>query len=213
MKIKIIRIITSIFIALVFIVIAIKITYNFREIYYFDINYLKIDEYVDISKEEIKLNYDILIDYLQTSHKEKLSLPSFSMSNEGRIHFEDVKNLLINFNYLLYISLIISIFGSIYLVSKKSYEFIKTSSVTLIVIPLILLFPAALDFDSTFDSFHEIFFRNDYYLFDPNLDPIIKVLPQQFFFHSAIFLLVLIILESLLLYFIYRIILKKKFKK
>jgi integral membrane protein (TIGR01906 family) len=50
-----------------------------------------------------------------------------------------------------------------------------------------------LAWDRFFVVFHKIFFRNDYWIFDEASDPIIKVLPDEFFFHEAIFMLAIVL--------------------
>ena len=37
------------------------------------------------------------------------------------------------------------------------------------------------DFEDFFIVFHEVLFRNDDWIFDPNLDPIINTLPSEYF--------------------------------
>ena len=126
-KLTVITIITSIFIALFCLILAVKITVNFRPLYYFDIDYLKITNNTTLSKAEIKENYDVLIDYLQPSYKGKLVFPHLPQSEEGEIHFEDVKTIFIFLHKLFYLSFF-SLIGIIYLTEHKSYEFYKVSS-------------------------------------------------------------------------------------
>ncbi|HDA5285011.1 TPA: DUF1461 domain-containing protein, partial [Clostridioides difficile] len=49
-----------------------------------------------------------------------------------------------------------------------------------------------------------------YWIFNPNLDPVINILPEEFFFHSGMMILILILLASILLFVMYR--LYKSFK-
>lgn len=212
-KLTFITISTSIFIALFFLILAVKITVNFRPLYYFDINYLKITENTDLDKNEIKENYDVLIDYLKPSYKGKLVFPDLIQSEEGEIHFEDVKNIFIFLHYLFYLSLFISLIGILYLYKNKSYDFYKYSSYFLFGIPLILILPLLIDFDTMFTLFHKIAFRNDYWLMNPDTDPIITLLPQHFFMHCALLILFIIIIESILLSVLYRIHIKRYIKK
>ena len=68
-------------------------------------------------------------------------------------------------------------------------------------------------FDRFFVAFHEVLFRDNSWLFDPATDPIISVLPEQFFMHS--FLIFLLIYE-LIFFVIYRrgtLLLKKKYRQ
>jgi integral membrane protein (TIGR01906 family) len=60
------------------------------------------------------------------------------------------------------------------------------------ILPLIFGFLMAVGFDRFFVTFHEIFFSNDDWLFNPATDPIINVLPETFFMHCFILFFVLI---------------------
>ena len=44
----------------------------------------------------------------------------------------------------------------------------------------------AIDFQRMFLLFHRVFFSNDYWIFDPDADEIINILPEQFFMHCAL---------------------------
>ena len=70
---------------------AVTITLNFRQLYYFDIDYLHIAETSGVDADTIKENYDILIDYNSMFNHDTLYFPDFAMSEHGRIHFEEVK--------------------------------------------------------------------------------------------------------------------------
>lgn len=190
--------------------VSVKGTLAFRQLYYFDIDYLNIASDYGIGKDEIIKNYDILIDYLQNKNITKLNMPSFPTSREGEIHFVDVKNLFMKFNLLMYITGLISLIGVFYKIQKKNFRFLKWSSIGLLSIPLVLSIPFAINFDKSFTAFHKIFFYNDYWEFDPVRDPIINVLPQEFFLHCAILILVLIALFSIILYLLYRKLQKSK---
>ena len=56
---------------------------------------------------------------------------------------------------------------------------------------------AALAWDRFFVLFHELSFGNDLWLFDPAVDPVINVLPDQFFFHEAMAIFGLVILGGI----------------
>ncbi len=178
------------------ITLAVKSILNFKYIYYFDIDHLKLSESVSIPNESIAKNYDILIDYLSPYNKNELFLPDFKMSPEGKIHFRDVKALFIRLNYLCWISGLFSVPCLIYLLKKKIYLSLKYTSYLLFFIPSILIIPFIINFQASFEVFHKIFFTNDYWIFDADKDPIINVLPEQFFFHCAIFILLFLVLSS-----------------
>ncbi len=60
---KFLNVLFSICISIVIIVGVINFTVGFKQLYYFDIDYLNISELSGLSKDDIKLNYDYLIDY------------------------------------------------------------------------------------------------------------------------------------------------------
>ena len=156
-----------------------------------------------MDKSTIKDNYDILINYLEDKNIEELSLPDFEMSPQGKIHFEEVKIIFTYLDYLLYLTwpkLNLYYHSN----NKRQTKFLKIASIALILLPILLAIPFAINFDATFTIFHKIFFNNDYWIFDPQLDPVINILPQEFFMHAAIGILTLLVIFSILLYVIYR---------
>jgi integral membrane protein (TIGR01906 family) len=203
--------IIAFFIAITLITSAVKFTINFKQLYYFDINLLKITEDSKFSKEEIIKNYDVLIDYLKPSNKGDLKFPTFPMSAEAKQHFVEVKNIFIMLEYLMYISLVIALIGIIACIIKNNNKFLKWTSIFLLVLPIAPAIPFAINFDATFTAFHKIFFRNDYWLFDPKTDPIITVLPQPFFMHAAIMILMIISIESTLSFWLFKKLKKKRY--
>lgn len=63
---------------------------------------------------------------------------------------------------------------------------------------IVLVILMAVDFDGFFVIFHKILFRNNDWLFDPSLDPIIDVLPDEFF--AQCFALFFVLFEGLSIY-------------
>ena len=61
---KIINVIFSVIFSVLIISTIIKFTVGFKQLYYFDIEYLNIPVLSGLSKEDIKKNYDYMIDYL-----------------------------------------------------------------------------------------------------------------------------------------------------
>ena len=191
------NILTSICIALFIISASVTITLNFRPLYYHDISALKIEETSGFSKKVIKYNYDELINYNQFFHSGKLKL-SMPMSREGRIHFADVKRIFVSIEILCIVTFILSCFLIRRSLLEHNFEFLKVSSIITILLPTIVGFFAAINWDATFIMFHKLIFRNNYWLFDEGTDPVITILPDEFFFHCAIMIIALILLGSLL---------------
>ncbi len=178
---KFLNVLFSICISIVIIVGVINFTVGFKQLYYFDINYLNISELSGLSKADIKLNYDYLIDYNLNKNVSEFKLPTLKSSPQGKIHFEEVRNIFQNINKLAKLLLVVSLVGIILSVKNKNIKILKTTSITLIIMPLLLTVPILLNFEKSFIIFHKLLFRNDYWIFNPDLDPVINILPEEFF--------------------------------
>lgn len=189
--------------------LAVAITINFRPLYVFDINYLQILDWVDMSKETLLKNFDQLMAFLNNPFNQTLALPDFPMSAAGRGHFVDVKKLFL-LDYGVLILTVVPAF--LYLRHlKKSARLFKLVRPFQwgMGLPVILGAVMAIGFDTFFVKFHELFFANDDWLFDPATDPIINVLPESFFMHCFILAFLLIELFFLTMVIIGRRSLKK----
>ncbi|MBU3114331.1 TIGR01906 family membrane protein [Clostridium lacusfryxellense] len=188
----------------IFITLSVYFTLLFKPLYYIDINVLNIEQSTNLNKNELKSNYDYVITYLTQNKTEEFNLPTLPSSQHGKIHFKEVKIIFDRLKVMLLCSVIISIIGIIINKRYKKTKYLLTSSIFLIILPVLLLIPFLIDFDKSFTTFHHIFFNNDYWLFDVDLDPIITILPQTFFFHCAILVIILISISSIMLRCIYK---------
>ncbi|CZR76759.1 TPA: TIGR01906 family membrane protein [Clostridioides difficile] len=202
---KFLNVLFSVCISIVIIVGVINFTVGFKQLYYFDIDYLNISELSGLSKDDIKLNYDYLIDYNLNKNVSEFKLPTLKSSPQGKIHFEEVRNIFQNINKLAKLLLVVSLVGIILSVKNKNIKILKTTSITLIIMPLLLTVPILLNFEKSFIIFHKLLFRNDYWIFNPDLDPVINILPEEFFFHSGMMILILILLVSIVLFVMYKL--------
>ncbi|HFL3523201.1 TPA: TIGR01906 family membrane protein [Clostridioides difficile] len=202
---KFLNVLFSICISIVIIVGVINFTVGFKQLYYFDIDYLNISELSGLSNDDIKLNYDYLIDYNLNKNVSEFKLPTLKSSPQGKIHFEEVRNIFQNINKLAKLLLVVSLVGIILSVKNKNIKILKTTSITLIIMPLLLTVPILLNFEKSFIIFHKLLFRNDYWIFNPDLDPVINILPEEFFFHSGMMILILILLVSIVLFVMYKL--------
>ena len=147
-------------------------------------------------KEQILMNYRILLDYLNTPWIAKLDMPDFPSSVSGLFHFTEVKKLFM----LDYLILITSGIGSFwfmqYLNREGQYWRLLRYFQWGILLPLGVVLALLINFDVLFVLFHQVFFNNDAWLFNPATDPIILALPAEFFMHS--FLLAFGLIEVLL---------------
>ncbi|MFD1431329.1 TIGR01906 family membrane protein [Lacticaseibacillus yichunensis] len=147
-------------------------------------------------------NYAILMLYLCVPGVSPLRLPDFPVSASGAQHFADVKNLFL-------LALVIFILTSPVLVHflrrlsqrHERWRLVRGAQVGAVV-PIVLLGLMAVNFDTVFITFHKLLFRNDDWLFDPATDPIINVLPEDFF--AACFGLALLLFEAAMIWAIWR---------
>lgn len=198
-KLKFTDFITGCIFTLLLISLAVMITINFRPLYYLDIDFLNIPTISGYPREEIKANYDALIDYSSPFFTGELSFPTLAASDNGIQHFREVKNIFNFFYILAAITLVISVIIIYYKRTRKDYSYLLASSITAIVLPSLVAITLAIDFDTAFVVFHKIFFKNNYWLFDPVTDPVIGILPATFFLHCALLIIFIIILGSIIL--------------
>lgn len=177
---------------------------NFRPLYYFDITHLNISETSGYAEEEIRANYDTLIDYNNFWGPDRLEFPTLAMSENGRIHFEEVKVIFVALEYAAIACGILSVFGIWYMHKKKERNYLLYTSILSIAIPAVLGIGIAVNWDWFFVTFHHIFFRNDYWIFYADTDPVITILPDEFFMHCAIAILLMVILGSGICAWVYR---------
>lgn len=201
---KILLILFSLSLCLFIIFATVKLTLMFRQLYYFDIQYLNIEEQSGFSKAEIVKNYDYVINYLLSPNHQEFMLPSIQYSKYGQIHFSDVKKLFTYIDILLVVTGLINILGLLLNIKRKSFDFLKHASSMLILLPTVLLTAMFVNFDATFVMFHKIFFKNDYWQFDPELDPIISILPEEFFYHTALLIVMIIIFSIIAFRLLYK---------
>ena len=206
--------VTALVLMLFIISAAVTITLNFRPLFYFDIDYLDIEAQSGFSKEDIRNNYDALIDYNSMLNHDTLEFPTLPMSEGGRIHFEEVKQIFVAIEYIFIASGIIGLALLLLLICKfKEFLFLKLAAILTIAIPAVLAILISINWEAAFVTFHHIFFNNDYWLFYPDKDPVILMLPDEFFFHCAAMILILVILGSFISFMIYRILRKKNLKR
>ena len=199
-KFKFTDLLIGLLFTLFFISAGVVFTINFRPLYYFDIDYLNIVEKSGFDKETIVTNYNALINYNSPFFTGDLTFPTLAASESGLFHFIEVKRIFNAFFYTGVISLITLIPIILYKHKKKDTSYLKVSSIVAIVLPTIVGLGCAINFDRAFVIFHKIFFRNDYWLFDPATDPVIMILPDTFFLHCAVFIIAFVLIGSLILY-------------
>lgn len=185
---------------LTFFIIASSVVFTlaFRPMYYRDIKTLEIEKLSGLPEEEIRENYDALIDYNLGWDDGMLEFPTLSQSKEGQIHFREVKDIFDLFKYIGIVTFVLGVAGVLFLSRKKEILYLKYASILTVALPAAVGCLVALDWQKAFVLFHEIAFDNDFWIFDPAVDPVIDMLPNAFFFHCAVLILGGIVAGSLI---------------
>lgn len=158
---------------------------NFRWLYYLDITLLKLDIASGMNTAAVRANYDALIDYNQLWFRGALRFPTLPMSARGEQHFREVKQI---FDLVQVLFLVTGAAGLYYWFKrKKRYDprCLTLAGALCILAPAGLGVFAAAGWNRFFVLFHRLAFRNDYWLFDPATDPVIRILPDTFFLQCA----------------------------
>lgn len=189
--------------------VSVTLTVLARPIYYLDIKYLNIPQVSGISAEACRLNYDTLIDYNLLGGAQELIFPTFPMSEEGRIHFEEVKDIFISMQAICIAGIIILMIWILY-VKRRNLEdhnhtvWMRMTGIVTVTVAAAVAAAMAIDWQWAFTVMHKIFFRNDYWIFDPTFDPVIKILPDEFFMHCGILIIILTVIQIVSLELVYR---------
>ena len=189
--------------------LSIVLILNFRPLYVQEIKKQNLSSVYSMPEEEILEQYDALIRYNSLFYQGKLVFPSLPMSEEGRIHFEEVKKIFNGIQLLLIFTAVTFFPLAFFRIRQKSFGFLKVIPSVSALAALLAALGALLDWDALFTAFHKLFFRNDYWLFDPDTDPIINFLPDSYFLHCLAGILGLLVFFSLVSGFLYHHLKKK----
>jgi len=168
--------------------------------------YARMQERIDLpgitgfTEEEILANYNALIDYNSVFFTGPLSFPTLEMSEYGRIHFEEVKAIFSAIQIALIAAAALTALLSIMLLRKKRFKFLLFGGVMSLLIPAAVVAVMAIaGWDRFFVIFHQIFFNNEFWVFDYRTDPIILLLPDSWFLNCLIRIIIGIVAAAALL--------------
>lgn len=178
-------------------------------LHHIDVKTYHLDELTGLSSTEIARNYHSLANYLWLWHRAPLSLESFPISEYGAIHFAEVKQIVDILQIVWLVCGILGGIGSYLACRQKQYRFLHHTSVLMIAVPLALGVMVSVNFNQAFVIFHRLLFRNDYWIFDARIDPVINILPEAFFMHCFLMIIALVLLLSVGIYGLYRYQMKK----
>lgn len=206
---KTLKVIYALAIALFVICESVVLTVCFRSLYYGDIKRFELVERTGMSEEEIRENYDEMVDFLMRFGSDELTLPTLPMSEGGKIHFADVKHLFNGVKILGAVSLAAAVGCFVLLIREDRSKSLMAASAITIGIPAVLGAFVAIDWQKFFVLFHKTFFNNDYWIFDARTDPVITILPDGFFMHCMIMIVALVAFNAAFLFLFGRIQKKK----
>ena len=166
-------------------------------LYYVSLSWLNLEEVSGLSESALMQNFRDMWTYLINPMSRSFSFTDFSASPQGLQHFADVKGLMLANFILTIVGLFVSYRVIHFIRQKRKKRYFKHSIQWAYLLPLGFLLIAILAFEPLFLFFHQIFFRNDYWVFDPLTDPIISVLPQEFFL--ICFVAIVIIYEIIIM--------------
>lgn len=158
----------------------------------------------NLTIEQIKTNYNQLIQYQSIFYKGPLVLSNFVMSNSGVKHFQEVKVIFELIQVIMGIGVILSGIIIYHKIKERDFIFFKISGLMCVLVPTCIGLLASINFNKAFILFHQIVFRNNDWIFDERFDPVITILPEAFFMHCFILIVVLVLVSSGILLLMYK---------
>ena len=218
--------------AMIFLIIALLLTsfqvaiYGDKEYKFYEKEYAKyeVTEELGMTMEDVMDVTDKMMAYL-IGEREELSVMTTVEGKEqdffneqDRLHMADVKNLFLGGLKRRWILLAAAVVLAFILLIRKvklreilSGAYFRALAIcgSLTVI-LGILFSS--DFNTYFTIFHEIFFTNDLWLFDPETDYMIRMLPEGFFYDMVMRIGLCFIIGLVLLTLLFWMLRRKKNK-
>ena len=177
-------------------------------LYPFEISWLNLTNRVHLKSDIIQYNFHILMDYLTNPFNPVLEMPDFPSSESGLHHFVVVKGLFHLAQGVAIVTLPIFYLFWKQVIQKGFLSIYRRGLLIMLSLPLVLgLVGVFIGFEQFFTLFHQILFvGDDTWLFDPAKDPVILILPEDFFLHAF---LLFFCLYELIFGFVYLISWKK----
>ena len=157
-------------------------------LYPFEISWLNLTNRVHLKSDTIQYNFHILMDYLTNPFNQVLEMPDFPSSESGLHHFAVVKGLFHLAQGVAIVTLPIFYLFWKQVIQKGFLSLYRRGLLIMLSLPLVLgLVGVFIGFEQFFTLFHQILFvGDDTWLFDPAKDPVILILPEDFFLHCFI---------------------------
>ena len=174
--------------------------------YPLEISYFALPDKLHLKAETIQFNFNILMNYLTNPFSQKLVMPDFRSSTAGLHHFQAVKYLFHLAQAIFLVTLPALIFFFKEVIKKGFLGLYRRAFLLISILPLVLgVLAFLIGFNNFFTLFHQVLFVGDStWLFDPAKDPVIWILPEEFFMHAFILFALLYEGIFLTLYFLSR---------
>ena len=155
-------------------------------LYPFEISWLNLTNRVHLKSDIIQYNFHILMDYLTNPFNPVLEMPDFPSSESGLHHFVVVKGLFHLAQGVAIVTLPIFYLFWKRVIQKGFLSLYRRGLLIMLSLPLVLgLVGVFIGFEQFFTLFHQILFvGDDTWLFDPAKDPVILILPENFFLQA-----------------------------
>ena len=203
MKRKLLAIAEAVLIALMILSGAIAVPILFRPFFYLHIGPLGLTDKVGLTVQQVKTSYNEMMDFC-IGLTDTFSVGVLNFSRSGMEHFVDVRKLFV-LDLRVLAGAAVLLLAVLCLKRKKPVRLLGHTpgfwgAVGLGATVLVVGGLAALNFDRAFVVFHQIFFPGkSNWLFNSREDPIINMLPAEFFRNCAILILAVILVSSVLL--------------
>ncbi|MCC8122014.1 MAG: TIGR01906 family membrane protein [Oscillospiraceae bacterium] len=202
---KIFSIVIALAAALLILAGSISLPILVRPFYYVHIDALSIEEASGFDRATIVQAYDEMLNFCVLGTP--FGTGSLRWSESGRSHFADVA-LLFRVDFAVMAAATAALLVCLLLYRKgrvRPHRFLRrgpqfwsglvTAAVFVVVAAL-----ASRNFDAAFVRFHQIFFPGkENWTFDPAVDEIIRILPEQFFMDCAILIVAVLLVCCLLM--------------
>ncbi len=147
-----------------------------------------------LTRGQVQTDYWRLLAYLELPWVRHLQLQSIPITAQALIHFRDVRHLLLIGELVSGVSLVITI----WLVHKQKrqgqlWRLLLPLKWSLYLIVMLAWLPL-INFSADFVAMHRVLFTNHDWLFSPQRDPIILLMPEQFFWRLFMIWLVVALL-------------------
>ncbi|EPD87589.1 TIGR01906 family membrane protein [Streptococcus sp. HPH0090] len=151
-----------------------------------EISWLHLTSRVPFQPQTIQHNFNVLMDYLTNPLNQALKMPDFPSSPSGIHHFAVVKGLFHLAQGVAIVTLPIFYLFWKQVIQKGFLFLYRRGLFIMLSLPLVLaLVGIFIGFEQFFTLFHQILFvGDDTWLFDPAKDPVILILPEDFFLHA-----------------------------